>query len=299
MASYNRNPLAEQVRQIKERVTMDDVVAAVGLGPIPRNRKIRSIYNPNDDTPSLHLYAYDYFDYSTGQGGDQIRFVMDYLGVSFHKAVAWLSSGMSMSAHRRPKTRPAPEEQSDLTDLWRRAVSSDPGHWFDQWAEYAWRKWGLSGREMEQYSTVTSEGQLWTPHWNRNWSVVRGIKIRYLSGEKRAIPGSNFRTSLYRPRQPRHTDHAYLVEGESDSWVAAKHTAHDVFALPTGAATWQTHWHSQLPAHVTLIFDDDDAGHAAAERVSVDLKAEGHQVDIVWPPGGRLAEATLQGWEIP
>ena len=60
--------------------------------------KIKSIFNPNDKTPSLVIYVdkqkgyYRFKDFSTGKAGTSIDFIKELYGYSFHQAVTLLLS---------------------------------------------------------------------------------------------------------------------------------------------------------------------------------------------------------------
>ena len=66
---------AEEMKEIAREVRMETVLDLLALDPPDSSHKIRSVHNPNENVPSLHIYEYDFYDFSTGQGGDQIEFV--------------------------------------------------------------------------------------------------------------------------------------------------------------------------------------------------------------------------------
>lgn len=294
------NDLGKLRDQIKATVTMDDVCERLGIR-VPRDRKIPSIYKP-EKTPSLHIYKADYYDYSTGEGGDVIRFVMDAKGWSFPRAVKWIARASSSSFVSTRLEVEEPED-IDLTPEWRKAIENTEHYW-PTWDDYALEKWGLTLHEiMMMGSTVAPDGNLWTPHWHDN--VVRGIKVRSLNGSKWSITGSQYTHGLYVPDgQIEYGWHqvpsAYIVEGESDAWCLVKWLNDEdgpghVFGLPSGAGLWKDRWRNSLKpyARVYIVFDDDDAGNEARERVSGSIRTMGGiEVFQLYPThGGRVAEA--------
>jgi hypothetical protein len=53
--------------------------------------KIKSLFNPNDKTPSMCIYVakngvYKFKDFSTGKGGDAVTLVKELLQFNYHKA---------------------------------------------------------------------------------------------------------------------------------------------------------------------------------------------------------------------
>jgi hypothetical protein len=299
---------------------MDQVVEACGLGRVPASRKIRSIFNPSEKTPSLHVYRYDWYDYSTGQGGDQIRFVQEALGLRYMQALLWLSGGLTGPPRRSRSDLVQREDPiADFTVEWE-AVDDYLINGIDDWNAlgdreldlihtltiYTKSKWGLEPLDLRDMGNkFTRQGEILTAHWNRDWTVVRGVKTRNIvTGQKGSWAGSKFMTSLYRPVKSLPCSACYLVEGESDAWVlqkaldlGARDTVYQVFALPAGAGGWRDHWISQLPQSTRIIFDTDDAGQNAVLTAYGAIWAAGKQAVNLTPPGGRLAEAIMGGWK--
>lgn len=308
---HDRRPELSELRDRAKSVTMDEVCERLGIR-VPHGRKIRSIYGTHDKTPSLHVYQYDWFDYSTGQGGDQIRFVMDHQGWPFAQAVRWLSGSADELARPRQQL---PDPDHDVTATWlaaeRRADYSGP-----RWSAaegYARGKWGLSLHDIVRCDTLvmpcvnlSSPGgfELWSAHGDpKDRGLVRGIKIRHSNGTKTSVPGSSFRYGLYVPRRHVGGQHyAWLVEGESDAWAMSARldeTKWRVFGLPSGAGLWRDEWRKQLThfSRVFLTFDRDEAGVAATSRVRGSLVSGGISVTCVDAPMGRVAESLMDDWE--
>jgi hypothetical protein len=297
----------ERIRdQVKRTTTMRDVLRICGLSEPNRQGKIRSIFNPVERTPSLHVYDFDWYDFSTGQGGDQISFIQHALGVPYTRALEILGRGMSMAV--RPRDRfdhDLPFEPPDFTDKYENLVESDEHA--EAWRVLIPEKWPtLTLTDVWGFGCKIAEnGDLWIPHKIRkpheNVRIVRGVKIRHLpDAAKSALTGSMFTVGLYRPLSGRpDKTHALLVEGESDAWVAAKMLGTrdvTVLALPSGAGTWKPRFVEELKAFksVGVAFDDDDPGNSAWEKVQKDLESA-YRIQV---PGGRVAEAAADGWSI-
>lgn len=64
------------------------------LGYRVRQNKIKSIFNPSEKTPSLHLYkdTNSYYDFSQHKGGDVIDFLMNASHLDFVQAVKQLTT---------------------------------------------------------------------------------------------------------------------------------------------------------------------------------------------------------------
>ncbi len=292
----------EDVRdEVKRTVTMVDVVRMCGL-PDPRQNKITSIFNTSEKTPSLHLYTYDWYDFSTGKGGDQITFIQDCTGASYREALEILGRGMNLAVKPQTYANDLPYEPPDFTARFSNVIESQE---LDQWEEWVQGKWPyLTLVDLFTLGCkVTDIGGLWVPHWVPDGKklYVRGIKVRHLDDGKSAVKGSVFTIGLYRPmplKAP--TAHAVVTEGESDAWVMAK-MLHGrdvtVFGLPSGAATLKDRYVDELRQYVTvsLLFDDDEPGQNALDWFGAHRGPNFLTMKI---PGGRVAEAAAGGWRL-
>ena len=289
---------------VKANVTMDDVLEMCNI-ELPNNRKITSIYNPEENTPSLHVYTHDFFDFSTGRGGDQITFVMDHFGTSYNKALRFLARFTTDLISEGPARNETPEKPIDLTD---RFYNEPEG--LD--ADYAnarlliSRKWPtLTLDDLLVFSVRVVRHALWVPHFSPEAipSAVRGIKTRSVyTGQKHSVKGSNYRTSLYRAVNLPGAFESVIVEGESDCWTMTKALEGipvQVWALPSGVGLWRDKWIEQLGrGQVTLCLDGDEAGRKATERIRGRLVENGRRmVKELQPPGGRVSEALAAGWD--
>jgi hypothetical protein len=290
---------------IKRTMTMREVVRIIGLPDPDRSGKIRSIRNPTEKTPSLHLYEYDWHDFSTGDHGDQIDLVQIALGVSHMKALEVLSRNATLTVKPRAMNE-VPYVLSDYTARFQGALEGTAQH-ADDWEKIISEKWPtLTLVDLFKYDVkIIDTGALWIPHWVHDPAAhmvkVRGIKVRHLpDASKAAVPGSNFTSGLYRPDLGKAGRHAVVAEGESDAWVLAKMLEKRdvaVFALPSGASTLKDRFIDQLSFYRTvgLAMDDDEPGDKARTWFHQHLTV---QLWDIHPPGGRVAEAAAEGWVI-
>lgn len=293
----------EDQRKFCRTIPMVDVIEMVGLGPV-KHHKIHSIYR-EEKTPSLHVYDLDYFDFATGQGGDQIRFVMDHFGCSYGKAVQFLT-GRAGRFHVPDKIPPKkPKEKRDFNRMYVNAGGGpDYGKWRAEFDLLRKRKWPSVPTKRILDVTKIVEGAHWTPHYDRDWKTITGIKVRslYPGNYKSAVPGSTFTDSLYRPWVTNNPEGVVLVEGESDAWVMGHYAPrHQVYGLPSGAATWRDDWLDQLcgaALPVSMMLDRDMAGVLATEKIALLLDQAACTYRIFEPPtDGRVAESIGVGWK--
>jgi hypothetical protein len=258
------------IELVKATVTVPEVAQLLGYD-VDAGDKIPSPWNPEERTPSCHLYDDHFYDYSTGKGGDCIDLLM------LHDPEATIDSA--------------------LWQLWRRALRAglEPGHVETQKPR---ELENFVGR-IQQYEFVEAvydlpthgvfrdpfTSDLFVAHWVGQQppeggpdEFVYGVKVRYRDGAKGAWPGSQFMHKLYSPVgwNPEHmvagAHTAVICEGESDSWAMRQQVGElaDVFALPSGAGSWKDHWLEDLEQYSTiyLCFDNDRAGQQALEKVT-------------------------------
>lgn len=281
---------------IKESVSMEQVLELLEMEPPNRQHKIQSISNLADNTPSLHIYHDHWFDYSTGEGGDQIKFVEMVTGCTFGEALSMLGGKATVSTRSKyGVSRPKLEDLTDRFDS--ECIGSDSA--YARTAGFVAGKWPfLDLDDLIGFGVKVTEHALWIPHRDRQ-DVVRGIKVRdTYSGAKHAVKGSRFTSFLYRVEAVRQSGVALLVEGESDLWCVQKWInsrglggSVRAYALPGGAGTWRDEWTSIFDDHpVTILcLDDDNAGREATLRLTEAIGA--HRTGSLVPPGGRVAEA--------
>lgn len=288
----NSRAVAERIRA---SVDLLEVAHALGI-EVPPGRKITSFSNPHEKTPSLHVYDDHWYDYSTGEGGDQIAFVRKATGASFGKAVKFLQGKAKLGA----KPRQRRDDWQDMTGLFNDRPEPRTMElslrYLDQLDLLIADKWPvLTAMNIFEYgSRIVDLGELWTPHHHPDRpDVVVGIKTRDLvSGSKRSVPGSRFLLGWYRVA-PLERGDLWIVEGESDVWSMTA-AGYQAVGLPSGASTIRADWADQVPrgSSIHLALDGDDAGRGATERLLEMFPS----ATVVEAPGGRVSEALGEGW---
>ncbi len=285
---------------VKSTVDMAKALEIIGWELPNRQHKILSIYNSGELTPSLHVYRDSFYDYSTGQGGDPIKFVMDALRVPFGEALKILGRGAPVSGRKVCRT-PREEKVLDLTETFEGydEATEESRQWATELVEEKWPF--LSVDDIEGFGVHIGPTAMYVPHYD-DAGIVRGVKIRALpGGAKYSARGSSYTARLYRAVElPDDTEIVLLCEGESDTWCLTKHCANKpgvgVLGLPSGSALWRNHWDRDLGPErsVMLLLDDDRAGNEAAARIKEPVP-HSKQIKV---PGGRVAEAmpTVDDW---
>lgn len=258
--------------------------------------KITSLKNPNERTPSLHVYedAGGWWDFSTGEGGDVIDFVMAVEECTFSQAVYRLVH-KALKAGREP----GDVEKQPVKAI----VDFRPRLQEDETYTVNPRNWpGLSPppNVAEDY-----DGHLLIPHEDQDG--VYGVKVRGRDGSKSAWPGSIFTKRLYDPMgwsddpgSIRATGACVIAEGESDCWALSNAFLGTikVLALPSGAGCWKDHFLTDLEPFekIWVCTDNDRAGEAARQKITSrvgHLRAEQLRVPPLY---GDAREAIAAGW---
>ena len=291
--------------QIKATLTMLDVLNILGFESPNREGKISSLQNRDERTPSLHIYEKDWYDYSTGKGGDVIDFAMQAKNISYHEALERLSN-KRFDPMQVKKNRAGIKQMENLNDTFTEEPEANI-QGYQKAKQFVERKWPfLDVQDLLDFGVKVTNSALWTPHKDAS-GVIRGVKIRSTSnGTKHAVTGSTFTSQLYTVRHFEPTLLAVLVEGESDLWCVEKWLSRNGYAsialgyaLPSGAATWRPNWKDLLNhhQHTLVCLDDDEAGKLASDRILEELKA----ASTLTVPGGRVAEAidTADEWLAP
>ena len=93
------------IEEIKNRINVKDLVSELGI-KIYRNDFIYSIYK-TERTPSLKIYpeTNSFYCFSTGQGGDVIKFYADYKRIELKEAVKELAIRAGLDLGRSEKSR--------------------------------------------------------------------------------------------------------------------------------------------------------------------------------------------------
>ena len=297
--------------EIRTAVSIDDTCEALGFD-VPNERKVHCPVH-EDNTASLHLYDDHWHCYGCGASGDVIDLVMAFTGATMNEAIRYLSGAVpdDVVATARPVRKPP-------QDLWPVYAREAEGNDDDRQALQELielKGWpGIYPDWLTYHHPVAAVKRwaLWVPHYD--WSQAPhvplvGIKTRSLApgnlGEKRAVPGSTFTTSLYRVFERSYADECILVEGESDTWVATRFYEFDlniqVYGLPSGASTWRDEWLGDLLRHrrVHLCLDSDTVGRKANDRIHGVLARQGHDRTIWELPEKDFADSIRAGWAGP
>lgn len=275
---------------VKSMVTLPEVVELLGYEI--EGGKIRPPWNPDERTPSCHIYEDHFYDYATGRHGDVVDFVQAIEPEWSVGKVVWRLYFKALRAGREPgdvEVTPV-REVVDFTV---------------QLLQYPF--WVLYGHRWRHLSPpanchAISDEALLIPHQDEDG--VYGVKVRGLDGSKTSWPGSQFTKRLYHPdgyaRLPAGVP-AIITEGESDCWQVSQLVGDraTVFALPSGASSWKDHWLSDLRDYekIIVIMDNDRAGKEA--RGKLERKIGWDRVKHVFVPQlfNDVREAVEAGWD--
>lgn len=259
--------LVEKIEFVKATVAPSDVADMLGLEVV--GGKIPSPFNPDERTPSCHLYEDHWFDYGSGKGGDVIDLMIHLTGKPWGAVINLLAKGaVGNDLEPGRVQRAAKEPPRDLTEQYESMMVP--------YVDGCEKLFVLPGVDVARMTygeiwALDFEGNVLIPHRSR--IGVHGIKIRYRAGGKGAVPGSQFGHALYDPLGSYHSIGAdvVLTEGESDCWALGQQLPSwvDVMALPSGAGLWRDTWLDQLAPYtrVWTAFDNDKAGKEATEKV--------------------------------
>jgi DNA primase len=81
--------MINKIEVIHQRFTIYDIIERCGLQRPDKNNKIRSIYNQDEKTPSMHIYGdtNSFTDFSSGTSGDMIDLFKDYHQIDIKTAI--------------------------------------------------------------------------------------------------------------------------------------------------------------------------------------------------------------------
>lgn len=284
------------IELVKQTVTVPEVAELLGLEPNSQN-KIASFDNPDERTPSLHLYEDHWWDFAAGKGGDVIDLVQAaHPGTTVEQAVRQLWT-RALKAGKEPGDveREPVRQVVDFTGTLEYAFPVVPVTFEATWEAR------LGVRPPR--GCRGSADELWIPH--RDLEGTYGVKVRRADGSKDALTGSQFTKRLYDPDgwRPRRFSWAQCIvaEGESDCWALSgvfRWTA-PVLALPSGAQSWKDSWLTDLEPFekVWICTDNDRAGEQAREKLTGKigyLKAEQLRVPPLY---NDAREAIAAGWK--
>lgn len=252
------------IELVKQTVTVTEVAEMLGLEP-DRHDKITSPWNPDERTPSCHLYEDHFWDFSTGRGGDVIDLVQAiYPELTTMSAVYQIWS-KALRAGKEPgdvERQPVRQIKDFSEELEGYATGGHP--FFDELGPPANCRY-----DYDSYGGV----DLLIPHADQDG--VYGVKVRHLNGRKDAWPGSQFTKRLYDPLGWRPVDRdpgavCIITEGETDCWALQAALPFDeVFALPSGAQSWKDSWLEDLKPfeRIWIATDNDTTGVDARHKL--------------------------------
>lgn len=295
MTDWSEEP--PTIELLKQMVTMRDVVEMLGF-EVGNDNKIPSPWNPDERTPSCHVYEDHFWDFSHGKGGDIIDFVQAVdPAIPTKRAIGllWrrgLRAGMEPGDVERQPVR----EVVDFTEEWSTL----------SWDVTVVRDFAERGlKNIGPMSKPIAGGQLLVPHADEDG--IYGVKVRNLDGSKASWPGSQFTKRLYAPYgwdDPGYSDpvirKCVITEGESDAWYAMElqDQAH-VLSLPSGSGSWKDDWLKDLERwdEIIVIMDNDRAGKEAREKLG--RKIGFTRVKDVFVPQlfNDIREARNAGWD--
>ena len=284
---YALDPL-ERADALRQTVTLPEVAELMGLEPDSRD-KVHSPFNPEDHTPSCHLYDDHFYDYSTGRWGDVFDFVQAFHpDAKFSDIIKMIHSRAVRSGKEYGDVEvEKPRIREDFTAVLAPKATSD----------------SCLGLPVRGFGVRHDpDGTVYVPH--RDEDGVYGVKVRYPGGGKGALPGSQFMTRLYDPwgwMPPYLSDRWLICEGESDAWAfESLDLGLAVFALPSGAGSWRDHWLQDLESYVHTVWicmDNDQAGQRAKDKLMLKVGYERARELKVPTLYNDAREAIKAGWK--
>lgn len=248
------------IELIKSMVTLPQVLELLGIECTSVGKfRLRE----EDATPSVQAYEDHAYDFGSGKHYDVLDLVMEVKGWDLWKAMTtiWnrgLRAGLEpgdVETLARPEPIDFAEELSVFPLVYTVPGDVHYGHLYP-----------------DPLCRVDAAGNLLIPHRHDG---THGVKVRSLTGQKSAWPGSQFTAHLYKTHgNNRYFETAILLEGESDLWALehfyGDNDMVDVYALPSGAGAWKDHWLEELEGYskVVICFDNDRAGEAARDKVT-------------------------------
>ena len=125
--------------------------------------KIKSLFNPNERTPSMCIYTngsntYKYKDFSTGKGGSGVDLVKDLYGLSFHKAAQLIIENYNDYVLHN-------NGGYDLEDFQRASKYKVTSHKLRGWStqdQYFWTQFNIGSKLLEAHNVKPLESYCMT-----------------------------------------------------------------------------------------------------------------------------------------
>lgn len=262
--------LIERAKLVKARWSMESLITALTGDIVPQNRKITSMFNPDENTPSMHVYDDHFHDFSTGKSGDVIELIQIVKHCNFATAIEYLEEEADVE---RLPIRVHIEKRKDVFQMpdllyydghMRTVIPSPKGVNLDTW-DWMFEKGILGVRRDDSAVAVI--------HYDAETGRPNGVKYRHPDGLKTAEPGSEFSKSLYWVKSEPMAKSCVILEGESDlwAWMGWADECPQLFALPCGAGTWRDEWLKTLERfdHIWICMDNDAAGLRARDKIAL------------------------------
>lgn len=299
--------LLERIAIVKAKWSVPELVESLTGEPIPSSRKVHSLFNESDSTPSMHLYDDSFYCYSTGKYGDVVDLIRFVKHCTVERAVQILEAeadDLGLVATVRT-VAPKPPFAMPLIAFWRVYDERCP-----PMAPPAGVTHGLFASLFNHDRIgIYNKDDLAIVHYDPGaFDYVTckpkpvGVKYRGKDGRKWSEPGSDFSSFLYQPfaySQGNEQTRCVITEGETDSWawLSVRPVDH-VYALPSGAQSWKDKFLSQLERYdkVYICFDQDHAGVMARDNVTRAV-GWGRAEWVQLPCGVKdVRDAVAQGW---
>jgi DNA primase len=254
---------------VKTRKGIVDVVSLkqhTDLTKLYGTEKIRCLWHDDTTTPNLQIYPDHVYCFACGAVRDAISFVMTVEGITFHEALVYLQEHQSDEAVER-KVITDPFSMNEILIAQNNLMCAKGVNSLN----YLHTR-GLNLQIIRDLKLGTDYGSIWIPHF-ANGSCVN-IKFRNLTnyGPKyNSLPHREFKF-LY-PYDYFRMKHAYggalyLCEGEFDAMLLLQ-AGLPAMSIPAGANTPLEQYALFFKNFkvVYLLFDQDDAGQKAVDRV--------------------------------
>ena len=265
------------IRTRKGLVDLEELKACVDLTALYGEGKLRCPWHDDNTTPNLQVYPDHAYCFACGKVVDSVAFVMHFENLNFYDAVAFLEENKGARTARVINDEPV---SVDSVREWHMALRDSTG---TQAVNYLINR-GIDVKVMAQLALGWRPNEITIPH------IVNGecvnVKFRNLTenGPKyNSLPGREFKYLYPYDYFRQHHSSAstlFLCEGEFDAMVLLSCDL-PAMSVPSGV---NTPLDSHIPflkrfKNVVLLFDQDSAGMAAADRVFVSRMKTGYTVE--------------------